>query len=132
MEPMTYKQMAEITGKSTRTLRWFSKQHSIAPITPGGAYKPATFDPAPFLEHYAADKTKPRKKSGPKPKKDKVIQDKPGEETQAHYEEAAEYPAVAPPLPVLTPELIYAFKDVFGPTGTISVLRNNYGLNDIS
>ncbi len=50
----------------------------------------------------------------------------PAEDNSTIYEDSA--PPVGA-LPELTPELIYAFKDVFGADDTKNILRNNYQIN---
>jgi len=120
MELMSLKQIGEVLGVKKNALIGFKGRRNLKPLNKGkveGSCKPVHFfDPAPFFEYYA--------------NKEKLAE-KPTIEEVAQCESVEEYPAMAPPLPILTPELMYAFKEIFGNNGAICVLRNNYGLNDI-
>jgi len=126
MELMTIKQLATRFGRKYCSVFEWAKNRNIKPVkierVPGVARLVQFYDPAPFFEFYVG-REKPA---------EKLPYEKPTIEEVAQGESVEEYPSMAPPLPVLTPERIYALNEVFGSTGAINVLRNNYGLNDIT
>ncbi len=128
-ELMTLKEISKITGKKYKTLYYFAWEHKIKPVQKekvAGKCPAGMYDPTPFFEKYG-------KLALTKADEEVYHQQEESEVIQKAFEDlenqAEEFPSMAPPLPTLTPELIYALRDVIGGEFTRNVLRNNYGLN---
>lgn len=123
-------QIASITGKNYKFIYNWARYNDVKPIekrkVPGCNKLVLHFDPRPFIEKFGKlAMTKADEEVYHQREKSEVIQD-----TFEDLEnQAEEFPSMAPPLPTLTPEFIYALRDVIGEKFTRNVLRNNYGFN---
>lgn len=129
-ELMSLKQIASITGKNYKFIYNWAQYNDVKPIekrkVPGCNKLVLHFDPRPFIEKFGKlAMTKADEEVYHQQKESEVIQDA----FEDLENQAEEFPSMAPPLPTLTPEFIYALRDVIGEEFTRNVLRNNYGFN---
>lgn len=129
-ELMSLKQIASITGKNYKFIYNWARYNDVKPIekrkVPGCDKLVLHFDPRPFIEKFGKlDMTKADEEVYHQQKESEVIQGA----FEDLENQAEEFPSMAPPLPTLTPEFIYALRDVIGEEFTRNVLRNNYGFN---